>query len=72
VSASPPILHEKLPLIEVKDAHVLAQVLADPGAATHIAARLSERVAVVVPGHLDALGERLRKMGHLPRVSGSR
>jgi hypothetical protein len=68
MSASPPILHEKLPLIEVRDAHVLAQVLADPIAATHIAARLSDRVAAVRPGRLEALAERLRKLGHLPRT----
>jgi hypothetical protein len=68
VSASHPVLHDRLPLIEVREPHVLVQVLADPVAATCIATRLSDRVAVVVPGRLDALRERLLRLGHLPRV----
>jgi hypothetical protein len=68
--ASPPgpILHKNLPLIEVAESWLLDVVLADAGAARYILARLSDRVAVVAPGQIDALLARLRKLGHTPRV----
>jgi hypothetical protein len=65
-----PVLHENLSLIEVRDEHILTLILADPSAAAHIAVRLSDRVAAVLPGRLEALAERLRKLGHLPRTCG--
>lgn len=65
-----PILHENLPLIQVREPRILDQLLADRIASAYLAVRLSERVAVVVPGRMDALFERLRHLGHLPRVRG--
>ena len=47
---------------------MLDVLLADRTASRWIAARLSERVAVILPGSLDALVERLRRQGHLPKV----
>ena len=62
------VLHENLPLIEVADGLLLDALLADHTTSRWIAARLSERVAVVTPGSQDALIERLRRQGHLPKA----
>jgi hypothetical protein len=70
--ASHPILHENLSLVEVRDPLILDQLLADAAVAGHLAARLSDRIAVVRPDRLEALAERLRKLGHLPQSRGNR
>jgi hypothetical protein len=62
------VRHENVPLIEVADGVVLDGLLADGTTSRWIAARLSERVAVVMPGPQDALIARLRRQGHLPKV----
>ena len=62
------VLHENVPLIEVADGVLLDGLLADRTTSRWIAARLSERVAVVMPGSQDAIVERLRRQGHLPKV----
>ena len=62
------ILHENLPLVEVAESWLLDTMLADTGAARYIVTRLSDRVAIVAPGQLDALLARLRKLGHTPKV----
>jgi hypothetical protein len=62
------ILHQNLPLVEVAEPWLLDTVLADAGAARWIVTRLSDRVAIVSPGQIDALLARLRKLGHTPKV----
>ena len=62
------VLHENVPLIEVADGVLLDALLADRTTARWIGARLSDRVAVVMPGEQDRLVERLRHQGHLPKV----
>jgi hypothetical protein len=62
------ILHQNLPLVEVTEPWLLDTILADAGAARYIVTRLSDRVALVVPGQLDTLLARLRKLGHTPKV----
>jgi hypothetical protein len=62
------ILHKNLPLVEVAESWLLDTMLADAGAARYIVTRLSDRVAIVAPGQLDALLARLRKLGHTPKV----
>jgi hypothetical protein len=62
------ILHQNLPLLEVAEPWLLDTVLADAGAARWIVTRLSDRVAIVAPGQVDALLARLRKLGHTPKV----
>ena len=62
------ILHQNLPLVEVAEPWLLDTVLADAGAARWIVTRLSDRVAIVVPGQIDALLARLRKLGHTPKL----
>lgn len=62
------ILHQNLPLVEVAEPWLLDTILADAGAARCIVTRLSDRVALVMPGQLDPLLARLRKLGHTPKV----
>ena len=62
------ILHQNLPLLEVAEPWLLDTVLADAGTARWIVTRLSDRVAIVAPGQVDALLARLRKLGHTPKV----
>jgi len=62
------ILHQNVPLVEVAEPWLLDTILADAGAARYIVTRLSDRVAVVAPGQIDALLTRLRKLGHTPKV----
>ncbi len=64
------IQHENLPLIEVSEASLLDAILKDARAAQCILTRLSDRVAVVTPNRLDELLARLRKLGHMPKVTG--
>ena len=62
------ILHRNLPLVEVAEPWLLDTILADAGAARWIVTRLSDRVAIVAPGQIDALLARLRKLGHTPKL----
>ena len=61
-------LHRNLPLVEVAEPWLLDTILADAGAARWIVTRLSDRVAIVAPGQIDALLARLRKLGHTPKL----
>ena len=61
-------LHENLSIIEVADEVLLNTLLADSRAAQWILTRLSDRVAIVAPGGFDSLLERLKKLGHTPKV----
>lgn len=61
-------VHENLPIIEVADKVTLDMLFADTHASRYLAKRLSDTVAVVYPGQLDALLARLRKLGHTPKV----
>lgn len=63
-----PVLHSNLPLIEVAESWLLDAIMSDAAAARTIAVRLSDRVAIVTPGQIDALFTRLRKLGHVPRM----
>ncbi len=65
------IMHVNLPMLEVAEGWMLDMLLADQVAGRMIAARLSERIAAVLPGQFDALLARLRKLGHTPRVLDS-
>ncbi len=62
------VLHANLPLIEVAEPWQLEALLADAGVARFILTRLSDRVALVAPGQLDALHARLRKLDYLPKT----
>jgi hypothetical protein len=62
------ILHQNLPLVEVAEPWLLDTILADASAARWIITRLSDRVAIIAPGQVDALLARLRKLGHTPKL----
>jgi hypothetical protein len=61
-------LHQSLPLVEVAESWMLDMLMADSIAGRLIVARIAERYAAVVPGQADALLQRMRKLGHTPRV----
>ena len=61
-------LHENLPLIEVAEEWLLDSLLADTAVAACVVTRLSDRVAIVAPGKVDRVLQRLRKLGHTPKV----
>jgi len=63
-----PIIHHNLPIIEVAHSFLLDMILADKKTNPYIVKRLSDRVAIIDPPQFDKLVERLRKMGHLPKV----
>jgi len=61
-------LHENISLIEVSDRVTLDMILADATAQKCLSTRLSDTVAIVVPGQADALLARLIRLGHTPKV----
>ena len=63
-----PTWHQNIPLIETADAFTLDTILADKQASLYILTRLSDTVAVVAPGRMDKLFDRLRKLGQTPKV----
>lgn len=63
-----PVLHKKLPIIEVADSLMLDDLYADPRSTQYLLTRLGSTVAVVVPGEMDNLLARLLKLGHTPKV----
>jgi hypothetical protein len=63
-----PILHENIPLVEVTDPLILNDLYADPLAARYLLTRVSDTIAVIAPGQVDALLARLLKTGHTPKV----
>lgn len=65
----PAVVHDNLPLIEVADAITLDQLLADTAVADAIVRRLAPTVALIDPAKVDAVIARLKKLGHLPKVS---
>lgn len=62
------VLHANLPLIEVAEPWQLQALLADASISRFILTRLSDRVAVVAPGQVDALHARLRRLDYLPKT----
>lgn len=65
---SGPVLHANLTLIEVADPLILEELKADRRLGPMIAAQLSDRVAVVVPGSSEQFIKQLLKAGHTPKV----
>ena len=65
---SGPVLHANLTLIEVADPLLLEELRADRRLGPMIVAQLSDRVAVVKPGHSEWVIKQLLKAGHTPKV----
>ena len=64
------LLHRNLPILEVAEPRILDELMLDKQVAGMILARLSDRVMLVDPARFDTLVTRLRKIGHLPKVTG--
>ena len=63
-----PILHTGLTLLETADPLLLEELIADSRIGPLVAARLSDRMAIVTPGAVEAVLRQLLKTGHLPTV----
>ena len=64
--------HRPLGLLEVQEKADLDALLADPRLSPHIAMRLDDRFALVLPASLDRLQAALLKVGHTPKLVGNR
>ncbi len=63
-----PTAHRPLGLLEVQDKTDLDALLADPRLSSHIAQRLDDRFALVLPASLAPLQAALLKVGHTPKL----
>jgi hypothetical protein len=61
-------LHENAAVLEVQDAAQLAELASNPKIRRYLLARLSDTVALVDPGHADALARVLLTEGHTPKM----
>lgn len=64
------LLHRNLPVLEVAEPRLLDELMLDKQVAGMILARLSDRTILVDPARFTTLVTRLRKIGHLPKVTG--
>ena len=63
-----PELHEHAAVIEAADSAQLVELAANPKVRRYLLARLSDTVALVDPGHADALAKVLLAEGHTPKI----
>ena len=61
-------LHQNLSILQVTEPLLLDTLLADATIAPHIVTRLSDRVAIISPKHVDTLLARLLKLRHTPKL----
>jgi hypothetical protein len=66
--SSVPLLHTQLTLVEVAAPELLEELTADRRIGPLLITRLSDRVAVVAPGHAKEVQRHLLKAGHTPRI----
>lgn len=64
--------HRPLGLLEVQEKADLDALLADPRLSPHIAMRLGDHFALVLPASLERLQAALLKVGHTPKLTGTR
>src|SRR4051794_6686364 len=64
-----PELHEHAAVLEVADRALLAELASDPRVRRYLLARLSDTAALIDPGHADALVKALRAAGHTPKLA---
>ena len=62
-------IHRNVAVLEVTDASRMIEFAADPKVRRYLLGRLSDTVALVDPGHEDALAKTLLTLGHTPRVA---
>jgi len=63
-----PELHEHAAVLEAGDPAQLAELAANPKIRRYLLARLSDTVALVDPGHAEALAKVLLTEGHTPKM----
>lgn len=63
-----PELHEHAAVLETADPAQLAELAANPKIRRYLLARLSDTVALVDPGHADALAKALLAERHTPKM----
>jgi hypothetical protein len=61
-------LHQHAAVLEVSDAAQLVELAANPKVRRFLLARLSDTVALIDPGHTDALAKVLLEEGHTPKM----
>ena len=64
--------HRPLGLLEVQEKVDLDALLADPRLSPHIAMRLDDHFALVLPASLERLQAALLKVGHTPKLTGNK
>jgi hypothetical protein len=69
LQARQPELHNHAALLELADPMQLAELAANPKTRRYLLARLSDTVALIDPGQLDALLKALRAEGHTPKLA---
>ena len=62
-------LHENVTVLEANDVAQLAELAANPKIRRYLLARLSDTVALVDPGHSEALAKVLLAEGHTPKMA---
>lgn len=65
-------IHRNVSLVRANDAIMAEELLARPRLSRMILGRLTDDVLLVRPGKAAEVVEELRKMGHTPRVEGSK
>jgi hypothetical protein len=61
-------LHDGVAVLEVNDSAQLVELAANPRIRRYLLARLSDTVALVDPGHVEALSKALLAEGHTPKM----
>lgn len=62
------VLHENVTVLEANDVAQLAELAVNPKIRRYLLARLSDTVALVDPGHSEALAKALLAEGHTPKM----
>ncbi len=61
-------LHENIAVLEVNNIAQMAELAANPKVRRYLLARLSDTVALIDPGHEEALTKALLSEGHTPKM----
>lgn len=61
-------LHENAAILEVSEMTQLVELASNPKIRRYLLARLSDTVALIDPGHGDALARALLAEGHMPKM----
>jgi hypothetical protein len=61
-------VHSNATVLEVSDVTLLVELAANPKVRRYLLARLSDTVALVDPGHVDALAKALLSQGNTPKM----